>query len=128
MYLLDTNACIDFLLGRSDRLAGRIADALGQIAIATITVAELKVGARTSSDAPGDKKRVDMFVAGLIVEPFDLDAAEAYAKVVREVGVRRSSFDRLIGAQAIRLNATLVTRNRKDFADLPGLLIEDWTR
>jgi len=128
MFLLDTNACIDFLLGRSDKLAGRIEAALGQLAISTMTVAELNVGSRTSSDEPGDKRRIDTFVTGLIIEPFDLESADAYAKLVREVGIRRASFDRLIGAQAIRLNAILVTRNGKDFADIPGLKVEDWTK
>ena len=49
------------------------------------------------------------------------------AEMVRLVGVRRRGFDRLIGAQAMASAMVLVTRNEKDFADIPGLTVEDWS-
>ena len=36
--------------------------------------------------------------------------------------------DRLIAAHALALDLTLVTNNERDFADVPGLRIENWTR
>ncbi|MBV2148739.1 type II toxin-antitoxin system VapC family toxin [Sphingobium sp. AS12] len=128
MYLLDTNVCIDFLLGRSPLLAKRVGRAFGTLALSAITVAELRVGSRTSSDPQGDARRIDSFVAALPVIAFDEAAATTYAQVVRTIGVRRKSFDRLIGAQAVASQRILVTRNEADFADIPGLRIEDWTR
>ncbi|WP_234892981.1 hypothetical protein [Sphingobium yanoikuyae] len=59
--------------------------------------------------------------------PFDDAAAQTYAEMVRQVGVRRRGFDRLIGAQAMASAMVLVTRNEKDFADIPGLTVEDWS-
>ena len=47
-------------------------------------------------------------------------------RIVRAIGVRRKSFDRLIGVQALERGLTLVTRNARDFADVPGLKIENW--
>lgn len=127
MYLLDTNVCIDFLLGRSQPLRERIGQHFGALAVSAITVAELRVGSRTSSDPRGDERRVDDFVALVGLVPFDDKAANAYGRVVREVGIRRKSFDRLIGAHALSLGLVLVTNNEADFADIPGLRVENWT-
>lgn len=127
MYLLDTNACIDFLIGRSAQLAERMAEAFGRLTVSMITVAELKVGNKTSRDAEGDKRRLDAFLAGVDVLPFDDAAAITYGSIARQIGVRRHSFDRLIAAHALSLGLILVTRNEADFADVPGLRIENWT-
>lgn len=127
-YLLDSNACIDFLLGRSEPLARRMGEAFGQLRVSAITAAELRVGNRTSQDPARDAKRVDTFLAALPILSFDADAAVAYADMVRSVGVRRGSFDRLIAAQAVLAGATLVTNNERDFAGIADLRVENWTR
>ncbi|PCG15942.1 MULTISPECIES: type II toxin-antitoxin system VapC family toxin [Sphingomonas] len=126
-YLLDTNACIDFLVGRSDPLARRMGQAFGRLNVSAVTAAELRVGNRKSPDPVRDAKRVDTFLAAIGVVPFDADAASAYAEMVRAIGMRRGSFDRLIAAQAIAARLTLVTNNERDFAGIPGLAIENWT-
>lgn len=128
MYLIDTNACIDFLLGRSEPLARRIEPAFERIAISTITLAELHVGHRTSTDPMGDLRRLTVFAAAILILPFDERAATIYGGIVREIGVKRRSFDRLIGSQALAVGRTLVTNNEADFADIPGLTVENWTR
>lgn len=126
-YLLGTNVCIDFLLGRSARLAERMAAEFDRLSVSAVTAAELRVGNRGSSDPVGDLRRVDTFLALLNILPFDDAAAQTYAEMVRQVGVRRRGFDRLIGAQAMASAMVLVTRNEKDFADIPGLTVEDWS-
>lgn len=127
LYLLDTNVCIDFLLGRSATLARRMGDCLDALSVSTITAAELRVGNRASSDPVGDGRRVEAFLSLLNIAPFDDAASRTYAQVAAQVGIPRNSFDRLIGTQALALGMILVTRNRKDFADIEGLKMEDWT-
>lgn len=127
MYLLDTNVCIDFLAGRSEVLALRMADNLGRLWISSITVGELLVGASRSAESKHDGERIAVFVANVDIADFDLACAQRYGAVVRTIGVRRKSFDRLIGVQALERGLVLVTRNLRDFADVPGLAIEDWT-
>jgi len=56
--------------------------------------------------------------------PFDRAAAEYYAKIP----FRRGRFDRLIAAHALALGLTVVTANEADFADVPGLRVENWTQ
>jgi len=36
------------------------------------------------------------------------------------------AIDALIAAQALRLGATVVTHNLREFARVPGLRVEDW--
>jgi tRNA(fMet)-specific endonuclease VapC len=127
-HLLDTNVCIDFLLGRSAPLAQRMAASLGALAVSAVTAAELRVGSRMSADPDGDMRRIDTFLSLMQVVAFDDAASHIYANVVRQVGVRRRGFDRLIGTQALALGLILVTRNDRDFADIPGLKVEDWTQ
>lgn len=128
MYLLDTNVCIDFALGRSEPLSTRVREArpLG-LAISAITLAELRVGAGAADADPDDDKRLDLLISTLTLAPFDRAAAEAYGRLGRTIGIRRKSFDRLIGAHALSLGLALVTNNAGDFSGIPGLRVENWT-
>ena len=60
------------------------------------------------------------------VLPFDEPAATVFATLVaRRVRVR--TMDLRIAATALSRGLTLLTRNRSDFAGIPGLIVEDWT-
>lgn len=126
-YLLDTNACLDFLLERNRPLIRRVEQAYGRMAVSAVTAAELRVGNRASADPVGDARVIDAFLTGVEVMPFDEAAAGVYGETVRRIGMRRGSFDRLIAAHALSLGLTLVTNNARDFADIPGLVVENWT-
>ncbi|MBB3983015.1 tRNA(fMet)-specific endonuclease VapC [Sphingobium fontiphilum] len=127
MFLLDTNVCIDFALARSDALRDRVrASYAAGLNISAITLAELRVGARHRGTVAEDGRKLDMMMHVLSVRPFDAAAAEIYGRMARAIGVRRKSFDRLIAAHALSLGLTLVTRNEADFADVPGLKVENW--
>lgn len=64
------------------------------------------------------------FLAKFPVVAFDETAARAFARV----SFRRGKLDRLIAAHALALDIVLITNNERDFADVPGLRTEDWTR
>jgi tRNA(fMet)-specific endonuclease VapC len=128
MYMLDTNVCLDFLLGRSVAVARKIEQAFDRLTVSTITAAELHVGSRTSQEPDRDARKVDIFLHGIIVAPFDAAAAVAYGEIARTHGVTRHGFDRLIAAHARALDLTLVTNNERDFAGITGVRIENWTR
>ena len=75
------------------------------------------------SSSAGASDALAAFVAEVGVLPFDEAAAQAYAAMP----FRRGSFDRLIAAHALSLDAALVSRKLADFKDIPGLRVEDWT-
>ncbi|MBC8143648.1 MAG: type II toxin-antitoxin system VapC family toxin, partial [Armatimonadetes bacterium] len=55
------------------------------------------------------------------------DAAANYFNTLRKGGVRIGTPDLRIASIALATEAVVLTRNRKDFSKVPGLLIEDWT-
>ena len=65
--------------------------------------------------------------AGAQVLSFDEAAIELFA-VLRRQKVRIDTLDLRIACIAITRNMTLLTRNTVDFARVPGLKFEDWTR
>ena len=127
MYLLDTNACLDFLLSRNAKLVARVGEAFGKCSVSAIVVAELRVGSRTSLDPASDERLLDLFLAAVKVRPFDEAAAEQYGVMMRDLSLARTNFDRLIAAHCLALGLILVTNNARHFADVPGLKVENWT-
>jgi tRNA(fMet)-specific endonuclease VapC len=120
-YLLDTNICIYILEGASDRVASRLEQCdIGSVGVSSISYAEVMLGAVQLGDAAAAKS----LFRKIGPLPFSKDAAEVYAALP----FRRGSFDRLIAAHAIALDATLVTNNERDFRDIPGLKVENWTQ
>ena len=58
--------------------------------------------------------------------PLTAAAVARFEQLVRlKLNVKRN--DLRIAATALELGATVVTRNRRDFARVPGLVIEDWS-
>jgi tRNA(fMet)-specific endonuclease VapC len=64
--------------------------------------------------------------AAMQVLSFDLAAAEVFESL-RERRVRVSTMDLRIAATALSRGFGVLTRNKVDFARVPGLQIEDWT-
>src|SRR4029078_1930313 len=52
--------------------------------------------------------------------------AEALVKDWRKQKIKGSTHDLRIAASCVVLSATLITRNRRDFQSIPGLLVEFW--
>ena len=112
-YLLDANICIRMARNADSRVAHRVRrQEPGSVAVSAIALAEI---ARLES--------LDALLEGVAVAPFDAAAARAFPGAARA----RGKFDRLIAAHALALGATLITSNTRDFRDVPGLRVEDWT-
>jgi tRNA(fMet)-specific endonuclease VapC len=96
------------------------------VAIAAITVAELRVGVQLARGRRREKRK--RFVAAVIdavsVEPYDLDVAEAHADLlahVRRAGTPRGAHDLIIAATARARERQVVSADQSGFAGLPGV-------
>ncbi|MDN5796971.1 MAG: type II toxin-antitoxin system VapC family toxin [Intrasporangium sp.] len=129
-FLLDTNVVINVLRGTGDTLRERMRRHADELAVSTITVAELHFGVGRSSDPVHNRRAVAEFLAFLDVLPFDAAAAE-HAGDIRAVltnnGTPIGAYDVLIGGHARSRAMTVVTNNRREFDRVPGLLVTDWT-
>jgi tRNA(fMet)-specific endonuclease VapC len=67
------------------------------------------------------------FFNAVLVVPFDSACEQRFQELLAQ-RLRVGSRDLRIAATALVHNVTLVSRNRRDFARVPGLLIEDWSQ
>lgn len=121
-YLIDTNCCIFLFAGAYPQLAERVrATEQGAIGLSSIVFAELALGSATGKVPP--MEALERLAEQIPLLPFDEAAARAYSRLP----FKRGRFDRLLAAHALSLNLAVITQNEADFADIPGLKVENWT-
>lgn len=122
-FLLDSNICIYLLESKSTKLDHRVEQcAPGEVVTSAIAFAEVAQGIDWSNAE--DARIAANFFTLIPVVPFDQAAALDYAALP----FTRHRYDRLIAAHARALGVTLITANLKDYRDIAGLKIEDWTQ
>lgn len=129
IYLLDTNICIYIINHKPAQVIERFKTIpLGQLAISSISVAELAYGiAKTGSER--NKQALEKFLAPLEIMPFSSEAMWHYGELrakLEKSGQMIGALDMLIAAHALELNATLVTNNTKEFSRIQHLKLENW--
>src|SRR5438128_2366513 len=67
-----------------------------------------------------------LFFSTIPVVPFDI-ACEQQFQVLRAMRLRVGSRDLGIAATALVHSVVLITRNRRDFEQVPGLRLDDWS-
>lgn len=128
IWLLDTTVLIEAQRGRPERVRARmLAMAPEDLAVSTITLAELWYGCQRSPDP--ERKRVlwSRFLEPFDVLSFDREAAERHGELRyhlrhEPIGER----DLLIASIAVANGLGVVTANRREFARVPDLTVENW--
>jgi tRNA(fMet)-specific endonuclease VapC len=125
-YLLDTSVCVSLIRGRAS--AAHL-PAASECVLSTITVAELEVGVRRSVHPAAQRKAVDAFIEIFEVRAWDLQAASCYGALrvdLEKRGIVIGPLDMLIAAHALRLGATLVAANLREFRRVTDLQCLEW--
>lgn len=130
-YMLDTNICIYLIKKKSEKILRHFkAHSIGDIGISSITIAELRYGVEKSQQVQKNREALYEFLLPLEIADFDDEAAVSYGTVrvaLEKAGTPVGSMDMLIGAHALSLGATLVTNNVREFRQIKGLKIADWS-
>lgn len=128
LFMLDTNMCIYLMKNQPEQVARRFAQCyVGDVVMSAITYAELEYGVTVSKNSARERRNLAALVDDIPVVSFDAAAATAYGPVREATRDRKKDqLDKLIAANAVALNVTLVTNNERDFVVYPGLKIENW--
>lgn len=96
------------------------------VAVAAITLAELRVGVQLANGRRREKR--ERFAAAVLdavsIESYDLDVAEVHADLlahVRRTGAPRGAHDLIIAATARARDRQVVSADQRAFAELPGV-------
>jgi tRNA(fMet)-specific endonuclease VapC len=122
--ILDTTVLVD--AERGGEALDEAIDNDDDLAIAAITVAELKVGVQMAKG--GRREKRERFVTAVLdavsIEVYDRNVAEAHADLLahaRQTGRQRGAHDLIIAATARARARKVLSLDRKGFSELPGV-------
>lgn len=122
--LFDTTFLID--AERAEEVLEALIDDEDDVAVAAVTIAELRVGALLANEDRRESR--EAFLADVLdvipVIDYDLEVAEAHAGLLVEVrtqGMPRGAHDLIIAATARQARRIVVTADASAFRDLGGV-------
>lgn len=130
-FLLDTGIASDYINRRHgvhDRARAEVASG-NPIGIGMPVLAELAAGIEHSSSRERNMRSLDTALASLRLWPLDTAAAFAYGRLYADLTRRGRPIgvvDMMIAAIALTLGQCTVVSVDSDFANVPGLVIENW--
>lgn len=131
LYCLDTNIIIDFF--RNDSSIKKKIEEIEQqeatVCISHVILCELWQGVYLAPKQKNPAELVNVLLEEVEIIGFTKEAAQIYGKQYAELkaaGKQTQEFDLMIAAICIAHNAILVTRNRKDFANIKDLKMVAW--
>jgi len=131
-YLLDTNACIKYLDGKSENIRRNLESKQPQeMLVCSVVKAELFYGVQKSVKQKENLEKVHKFLDQFVSLSFDDEASEKYGEVradLEKTGTPIGPNDLLIASIALANNVILVTHNTREFNRVKGLKVEDWEK
>jgi tRNA(fMet)-specific endonuclease VapC len=139
MFILDTDHVSLWLRGKAS-VRARTVQSSSEVVITIITVQEIFNGWMGRLNNLPDLQNLTFeyenlwqtveFIRSFQVLKFDSDADDCYVQILQAnplLRKKRLRQDLRIAAIALSVDATVVTRNRRDFELVPRLKIEDWS-
>jgi tRNA(fMet)-specific endonuclease VapC len=102
---------------------------LASVAVSSLTVGELALGAHLSEDPAREQTKVEAFLGPIQALPFGREEAYRWAGLdarLRKQGNRIETEDAMIAATALVQGMTVVTGNTRHFERVKGLKVVDW--
>lgn len=130
MYFLDTNICIYYLNGTLPSVRDNLLNTPpNEIKIPVIVHSELIFGAQKSQRREENLRKVHRFLQPFEIINYTRQLSETYAELrvaTESSGKIVGPNDLLIATITVANNGTLVTRNTKEFSQIPGLKLTEW--
>lgn len=131
-YMLDTNICNYAIKHKTETVIKNfLSHEPEEMCISSITYAELMYGVEKSMAIEKNRIALSLFLSPLTILEFQASAAEEYGKVRTELeskGMPIGPMDLLIAGHARSEGLILVTNNTREFCQVEGLVVEDWTK
>ncbi len=131
-YLLDTNVCIGYLNGKSEKIIRMLkSTAPKDVVICSVVKAELFLGAYKSNFPDKTYAKLINFLDMFRTLPFDDKSADMFGRIRSELekaGIPIGPYDFQIASIALVHDLILVTHNAKEFSRIKGLKTEDWEK
>ncbi len=126
-YVLDTDAVVDLLRQRHSVAARLAAISPDDVAVTSMTAAELYYSAEASADPASNRAQVARLLGQLRVLAFGRRAAALHAELRWKMRSKPiGSSDLVIAATTLAAGATLVTANTREYARVTELPIQNW--
>ena len=126
-YLIDSDVCIHAVRRGNESLTAMLRAIRPEgLAISVISYGEVLEGALYSRERLANVQKWRAFVSGIDVVDVTMAVADVWADLrgaLRSKGNVIADNDLLIAATAIRFGMTLVSRNVRHFARVPGLTL-----
>ena len=130
-YLLDTSICIYIANRRPSGVQARFAQlAPGDVGMSLVTYGELRYGAEKSARREESLTTLEHLTTLIPVLLPDAETGARYGAVrtaLEAAGTIIGNNDLWIAAHAAALDVTLVSNNTREFEQVAGLKLENWT-
>ena len=133
MYLLDTNICIFLIKNTFPVLTKKIFSANStDLFLSSISIAEMEYGSAKSQNRKKNRQALLDFCTDFnTILDFTVEDTEAYGLIrayLEKEGSIIGPYDMQIAAQAMTRNLIVITNNYGEFARIPWIKVEDWTK
>ncbi len=133
IYLPDTNVFSRYLRGIDAGIKTGLEANLRYCQLSSVVLSELEYGAAKRPDLPTLMERVRK-LRSIVANEANFTCADAsfygfvraYLAKLKPNALPIGPYDLMLAAQALRIDATVVTNNTSEFARIPGLVVENW--
>ncbi len=128
-YLLDTNILIAAIKGHPKVRTRLESTPLDGLILSPIVLGELEHGVQKSQQREKNAARLAHLLENLQLIPLSEQSSRLYGHIkaaLEQQGQTIGANDYWIAAQALALDAVMVTDNMGEFSRVPGLMVENW--